>query len=273
MAESFFQEGAQRADRVRALFARIAPRYDLINDLQSFGLHRYWKRRVLELARGRAGQNALDVCCGTGDLAIGLSRRGLQVTGLDFSEPMLAIARRRTNGVQGDKGLNFTPVRAETGQDRQPPPGLVSSPARRLRFLQGDAQKLPFPDDSFEVVTMGYGLRNLADWEQGLREMLRVAKPGGRVLVLDFGKPENRLWRAFYYAYLRVFVPMLGLIVCGNANAYAYILESLKHYPAQRGVENKMRNLGLAEARVVNFLGGVMSINYGEKPSRIDGTK
>ncbi len=273
MANSFFRPGTERAERVRELFSRIASRYDLINDLQSFGLHRYWKRRLVELSRPQPGQRALDVCCGTGDLALAMAKRGMDVVGLDFTEAMLAVARGRAQKV----AIPEIPASAfgtpETGQtssenpQRQtatPRPGIRGTRSG-IEFRQGDALQLPFPDASFDVVTVGYGLRNLADWGQGLREMRRVAKPGGRVLVLDFGKPENRIWRALYFGYLRLFVPLLGLVVCGSASAYAYILESLKHYPAQRGVAEKMGELALVDVRVVNFLGGVMSINYGQK--------
>ena len=124
----------------------------------------------------------------------------------------------------------------------------------------------PFPDNSFDAVTVGYGLRNLASWETGLGEMFRVAKPGGRLVVLDFGKPPNALWRAIYFTHLKMTVPLLGWLFCGNADAYAYILESLKHYPAQEGVAAKMRELNLSNVRIVNLLGGAMAINYGEKP-------
>lgn len=236
MANEFYDPGDQRAQKVSDLFASIAPRYDLINDLQSFGLHRLWKKRVIQLARPQPGERALDLCCGTGDLALGLAGQGALVFGVDFSEPMLQVAARRSGNA-------------------------------RLSFVRSDAQRIPFPDHSFHIVTMGYGLRNLANWETGLREMQRVAMAGGRLLVLDFGKPDNPLWRALYFGYLRMFVPLLGKLFCGNAAAYSYILESLQHYPAQRGVAAKMHELGLVKLRVVNLLGGVMSINYGEKPS------
>jgi SAM-dependent methyltransferase len=134
-------------------------------------------------------------------------------------------------------------------------------------FVCGDAQRIPFADNTFDIVTVGYGLRNLASWEAGLREMQRVANPGGRLVVLEFGKPDNTLWRRLYFGYLKLFVPCLGRIFCGSASAYAYILESLQHYPAQQGVAAKMRELGLLQVRVVSLLGGVMSINYGEKRS------
>jgi len=242
MANVFFDPGERRAARVKDLFARIAPRYDLINDLQSLGLHRRWKQYVVDLARPTPGQEALDVCSGTGDLSFALADKGATVVGLDFSEEMLRIARQRAVARQHAVG--------------------------RPRFVSGDAQKLPFSDGSFDIVTVGYGLRNLADWRVGLREMTRVARPGARLVVLDFGKPPNRLWRALYFGYLRCFVPVLGLLVVRSASAYGYILESLKHYPAQQGVEAAMRELELVQVRVVNLLGGVMSINYGEKIGR-----
>jgi demethylmenaquinone methyltransferase / 2-methoxy-6-polyprenyl-1,4-benzoquinol methylase len=245
MANRFYDPGKERAAKVKDLFTRIAPRYDLINDLQSFGLHRYWKRRVIQLAGARPDLRALDICCGTGDLALALARQGVEVTGLDFSEKMLEVAARRAQALASHSTL------------RAPP-----------RFLHGDAQKLPFSDNSFDIVTVGYGLRNLTSWQAGLREMQRVARPGGRVLVLDFGKPQNALWRTLYFGYLRLFVPCLGLVFCGSASAYAYILESLKHYPAQEGVAVAMHAQGMANVRVINLLGGVMSINYGEKQGR-----
>ncbi|MEI9865129.1 MAG: class I SAM-dependent methyltransferase [Limisphaerales bacterium] len=114
-------------------------------------------------------------------------------------------------------------------------------------------------------MTVGYGLRNLTSWERGLDEMHRVAKPGARLIVLEFGKPANALWRALYFTHLRCSVPLIGLLFCGNASAYAYILESLKHYPAQLAVAEKMRKLNLTNVKVVNLLGGAMAINYGEK--------
>lgn len=241
MANQYFEPGEQRASKVKTLFERIATRYDLLNDLQSFGLHRHWKRRVIELARPQPGQRSLDLCCGTGDLTLGLKQRGSPAVGLDFSEGMLRIAKKR----KGNPKKDF--------------------PAAVLNYVRADAQRVPFLEASFDVVTIGYGLRNLASWEAGLDEMCRVAKPGARLIVLDFGKPDNTMWRAVYFSYLRLFVPALGLIFCGSASAYAYILESLKQYPAQHGVAEKMRRSGLVNVRIINLLGGAMSINYGEK--------
>ena len=246
MSNVFYAPGEQRAAKINDLFAAIARRYDLLNDLQSFGLHRRWKRRVVELAAVQSGNRALDLCCGTGDIAFALARHGAEVTGLDFSQAMLEIAetRRRKNFKSQNSNLKSNP-----------------------QFIQGDARQIPFPDASFDIVTVGYGLRNLTSWEKGLDEMHRVAKPGARLVVLDFGQPANALWRAIYFGHLRCSVPLIGRLFCGNADAYAYILESLKHYPAQLAVAAKMRELKLVNVRVINLLGGAMAINYGEQPA------
>ncbi len=240
MSNEFYAPGDQRAAKVNDLFARIARRYDFLNDLQSFGLHRFWKRRVVDLAQAAPGTRAVDLCCGTGDITFALAQRGADVTGLDFSAQMLEVAAQRLG---------------------KSPKSKAPSP----KFIQGDAQQLPFPDNAFDIVTVGYGLRNLTSWERGLDEMFRVAKPGARLIVLDFGKPANALWRSLYFAHLKMSVPVMGWLFCGNAQAYAYILESLKHYPAQLAVADKMRALKLNNVRVINLLGGAMAINYGEK--------
>lgn len=239
MGNQFYEPGQRRAERVNDLFAAIAPRYDLINDLQSFGLHRWWKRRLLQLAAVEPSMTALDLCCGTGDVAFAFAAAGARTVGMDFSAPMLEVAEGRK--------------------------ARISQPCSPV-FLQGDALHTSFPDAHFDLVTISYGLRNLTSVDDGLREMWRVLKPGGRLLVLDFGKPDNAVLCRAYFAYLRFAVPMFGRLFCKNAEAYAYILESLQHYPAQRGVDEKLRALGAANARIVNFLGGVMSINVADKP-------
>ena len=251
MADKFYNPCEPRAAKVNDLFAAIARRYDLINDLQSFGLHRAWKRRLVRMAKVHPGERALDLCCGTGDIAFALAQQGASVVGLDFSEPMLAVAESRRLKLER--------------RGRTPGTGQIDRKAGNPQFVRGDAQRIPFPDNAFDIVTVGYGLRNLADWEAGLREMQRVAKPGGRLLVLDFGKPGNAFGRGIYFGYLKFCVPVMGWIFCGNAAAYAYILESLAPYPAQRGVAEKMRVLGLNPVKIINLLGGTMSIHYGEK--------
>jgi demethylmenaquinone methyltransferase/2-methoxy-6-polyprenyl-1,4-benzoquinol methylase len=242
MTNEFYVPGEQRAARVGKLFATIARRYDLINDIQSFGLHRLWKRRVLRLTRVQSGERAVDLCCGTGDITLALAKAGADATGLDFSEAMLQVARKKSERLSA-----------------------ASARKRKIQFIHGDAQQIPFPENSFEVVTIGYGLRNLADLDAGLRDMLRVSKPGGRFVSLEFGKPANSLWRAIYFTYLKFMLPIFGKIFCGNSAAYGYILESLTHYPDQQEVAEKMAGHGWRGVRVHNLMGGVMCIHYAEK--------
>jgi demethylmenaquinone methyltransferase/2-methoxy-6-polyprenyl-1,4-benzoquinol methylase len=242
----FHQPGEQRAARVEDLFAIVAPHYDLINDLQSLGLHRRWKRALVKMACVQPGDRALDVCCGTGDIAFALQQSGAEVTALDFSSAMLAVAQ----------------LRAQDRLGGSRPPGNTPPP---VQFVRGDALRLPFPGGSFDVVTAGYGLRNLADWERGLEEMWRVARPGGRLLVLDFGKPDNPVWRKLYFGYLKHLVPWFGRVLCNDPATHAYIHASLQNYPAQRGVAAKLEALHCAGVGVRNLVGGAMSINFGRK--------
>ena len=177
MANEFYQPGEQRAEGVRELFTRVARKYDLVNDLQSFGMHRYWKRQLIRLAEVQSGERALDICCGTGDLALMLAERGARVFGADFTENMLSVATKRV-------------------QSWEPPQNTAaalaaSGPRFAPLFVRGDALALPFSDGTFDLVTMAYGLRNLADVRTGLREVWRVARPGARILILEFGKPDN----------------------------------------------------------------------------------
>ena len=246
----------ERAPKVRAMFTRLAWRYDLVNDVMSFGLHRRWKRQTVEAALAVAGQaphpgplpkgegekrlRFLDLCCGTGDMALRAERMGggrVCAVGIDFTLPMLAVARKRK------------------AEERS-----------RARFAQGDALALPFPDGTFGAITVGYGLRNVADPQAALTEMRRVLAPGGRAVILDFGKPDNRVASALYWGFLRTMMPAVGWLFHGDPETYLYIPESLKRYPAQRGVEEMMRRAGLVNVRFENRLLGTMGINVGEKP-------
>ena len=234
MAEGCFSSEATRAGRVQELFDIIAPRYDLINDLQSLWLHRHWKKRLVKLADPSESQRALDLCCGTGDIAFALADCGAAVVALDFSKPMLAQAIRR------NRDLTVT-------------------------FREGDALDTRLPDDHFDCVTIAFGLRNLASFENGLGEMHRLTKPGGKMLVLDFGKPSFAPWRWFYFGYLKWMIPWFGRIFCSDAPAYAYIHESLENYPAQDGVAEMMRELGCQDIAIHRIFGSAMTINVGVK--------
>jgi demethylmenaquinone methyltransferase/2-methoxy-6-polyprenyl-1,4-benzoquinol methylase len=247
MPESFYAADETRAQRVNDLFATIAPRYDFINDLQSFGLHRQWKRRVIALAGPGPGLMALDLCCGTGDIAFSLALAGANVIGCDFSGPMLEVANQRAAKRRQRANSKFKIGQAPLG------------------FVRGDALHLPFPSNMFNILTVAYGLRNLSDFRVGLVEMLRVLKPGGKLLILDFGKPDFAPWRAAYFTYLKWFVPLFGKIFCGNSATHAYILESLKKYPAQKGVAAMLNDLRCRNVQIENILGGIMSINSAVK--------
>jgi demethylmenaquinone methyltransferase/2-methoxy-6-polyprenyl-1,4-benzoquinol methylase len=234
---------AERAPKVREMFSRLAARYDLVNDVMSLGLHRVWKRRAMRLAlAGKPGPvRVLDLCCGTGDLSFlaeEMSGGSARVAGVDFTLPMLAVAGRRR-----------------------------SNSGRRSRFVEGDALRLPIASASVDVVTVGYGLRNIADPGAAIREMRRVLAPGGRVVVLDFGKPDNRLAAALYGAFLGTVMPAMGWLFHGDPETYAYIPASLERYPAQRGVAALMEEAELVGVRFENGLLGAMGFNVGEAPA------
>lgn len=229
MESKFYQVDEHRAEKVHDLFATIARRYDLLNDIMSVGLHRRWKRRLVELAG--EPRDVLDLCCGTGDIALRFRAR---VVGVDFTEEMLRVAATRGNS--------------------------------EVSWIRADALRLPFVDESFDAVSVGYGLRNLSDIEQGLREVLRVLRPGGKFVSLDFGKPESAPFRALYFGYLRIVLPILGRMFCGDPDTHGYILTSLRNYPAQRGIKEMMTSQGYRDCGFEEFWLGSMAINYGSKP-------
>jgi demethylmenaquinone methyltransferase / 2-methoxy-6-polyprenyl-1,4-benzoquinol methylase len=244
VANKYLSYDGERGPRVRAMFSRLAGRYDFLNDVMSLGLHRRWKRDAVDLAlrKATAPARVLDLCCGTGDLAFLAGARapeGSLVVGLDFTLPMLGVARGRRRNARGEP-----------------------------TFAQGDALRLPFADAVFGAVTIGYGLRNVADPLACLREVRRVLAPGGRVVVLDFGKPAHPFTGAAYTAFLRTAMPVVGWLFHGDADTYRYIPESLERYPAQRGVRDLMDEAGLTSARYEDRLFGAMGLNIGEAPGR-----
>ena len=239
MSNKYLSYDDQRAPKVREMFSRLAKRYDLVNDVMSFGMHRKWKREAVRLALdGRPAGRVLDLCCGTGDMSFLAEALGASsVVGADFTVPMLSVARRR-----------------------------AAEERRRPAFVGADALRLPFGNAAFDTITVGYGLRNIADPGNALVEMRRVLAPGGRAVILDFGKPDNRLASSLYFAYLKTMMPAVGWIFHGDPETYLYIPASLARYPAQRGVENLMRDAGFANVRYENRLLGTMGLNVGEAP-------
>jgi demethylmenaquinone methyltransferase/2-methoxy-6-polyprenyl-1,4-benzoquinol methylase len=266
----FYRADEHRAEKVHELFATIARRYDLLNDIMSAGLHRRWKQRLVELAGGKAKagsgerEQVLDLCCGTGDIAWLFARRGASVIGADFTEEMLRVAAARKRRGSARSAFAEASPFAQASADKSAGRAPSSNPGPC--WVRADALRLPFGEDSFDVVSVGYGLRNLADIEEGLREILRVLRPGGRFLSLDFGKPESPAFRALYFGYLRTALPILGRMFCGDPDTHGYILASLQDYPAQRGIKELMEACGYGDCGFEEFCRGSMAINFGSKP-------
>ena len=234
----YLSYGRERAPKVKEMFTRLAWRYDVVNDVMSFGMHRLWKRQAVQIALDGGRRRFLDLCCGTGDLCFLAGKSGARrVTGLDFTMPMLAVARRRRS---------------------------AEGPGTEL--IEGDALSLPFPDGSFDAITSAYGLRNIADPAAALVEMRRVVAPGGRVVILDFGKPDNRVAASLYGAFLHTMMPFVGWLFHRDPETYLYIPASLERYPGQRGVADLMEQAGFVNVRYENRLLGTMGINIGEAP-------
>jgi ubiquinone/menaquinone biosynthesis methyltransferase len=221
---------------VRRLFATIADRYDFITVLLSYGQDRRWKRRIVDLARIRVGMRVLDLACGTGDIALAAAKRGGSVTGLDITERMVELACRRN-----------------------------VSEGQQVRFLVGDMTALPFGDEQFDVVTTGYGIRNVPEIEPAIREINRVLRPGGVLLSLDFNRPESRPVRAVYMAYLTAVGSALGLLLHRDPDTYRYIAESIRRYPGAEAVRGMLETNGFRSSRYLAVLGGLMAIHRAEK--------
>jgi demethylmenaquinone methyltransferase/2-methoxy-6-polyprenyl-1,4-benzoquinol methylase len=219
---------------VRGLFATIADRYDLITRLLSYGQDRRWKRRLVAMAAPASGLRALDLATGTGDIAFALTAAGADVVGLDVTPRMIELARAKAGG-------RLSP-----------------------RFLVGDMLALPFPAHTFDLVTTGYGLRNVPDLALAIDEIRRVLKPGGRVLSLDFDRPQNALLRSVYLAYLSVVGGVVGWILHRDPDTYRYIPASISNYPGAAAVARLMVARGFTRASHHAVLGGLMAIHYAD---------
>src|SRR5690349_710426 len=229
-----------KARRVGEVFSSVAGRYDLMNDLMSLGVHRLWKRFVIDLAAVRAGERVLDVAGGTGDLTAAFAKQvgptGLAVLS-DINGAMLGQGRARLL----DRGVTGVPL------------------------AQADAQDLPFADASFDLVTIGFGLRNVTDKDAALRSMLRVLKPGGRLLILEFSKPLNETFAKLYDEYSFRVLPALGRLVANDESAYRYLAESIRMHPDQQTLKGMMESAGFARCQVYNLTGGIVAVHRGYK--------
>ncbi len=219
------------------MFDRVAGRYDLLNSVMTAGLHHRWRQRAADRAELGPGDSALDVCCGTGDLALELAARvqpGGRVIGCDFSEPMLDLAREKASG-HGASGV---------------------------RFEWADALQLPYDDGRFDAVTVGFGVRNLSDLDAGLRELTRVLRPGGRLVILEITQPTRPPLSTFYSLWFDRVVPILGALA-GDQEAYSYLPESVRSFPSPRGLAEKMNTAGLEQIRWTVLAGGIIAIHSG----------
>jgi demethylmenaquinone methyltransferase/2-methoxy-6-polyprenyl-1,4-benzoquinol methylase len=230
-----------KAGMVADVFHSVAGRYDLMNDLMSGGIHRLWKRFTIELSGVRRGNAVLDLAGGTGDLAarfadlVGPEGR---VVLADINESMLQVGR--------DKLLD-------------------SGRQANLEFVRADAQSLPFPDDCFDCITIAFGLRNVTDKERALRSMLRVLKPGGRLLVLEFSKPRNELLSRMYDAYSFRVLPLMGQLVANDRDSYQYLAESIRMHPDQETLKEMMEDAGFTRCEYHDMTGGIVALHRGVK--------
>ncbi len=230
-----------KAGMVADVFHSVAARYDVMNDLMSAGIHRIWKRFTIELSGVRRGNAVLDIAGGTGDLAARFSdivgREG-RVVLADINDSMLQVGR--------DKLLD-------------------SGRHGNIEFVQADAQFLPFPDDSFDCITIAFGLRNVTDKDLALRSMLRVLKPGGRLLVLEFSKPQNELLGRAYDAYSFNVLPAMGRLVANDSESYQYLAESIRMHPDQETLRDMMEEAGFTQCTFHNMTGGIVALHRGVK--------
>lgn len=232
----------EKASLVAGVFHSVAAKYDVMNDLMSAGIHRVWKRFTIELSGVRPGNRVLDIAGGTGDLTAKFSRivgpTG-QVVLADINDSMLKVGRDKLidNGIVGN-----------------------------VEYVQANAECLPFPDNYFDCVTIAFGLRNVTDKDAALRSMLRVLKPGGRLLVLEFSKPPSKALSKIYDMYSFTALPVLGKLIANDSESYRYLAESIRMHPDQETLKSMMETAGFARAEYFNMTGGIVALHRGVKP-------
>lgn len=232
----------EKAGKVAEVFHSVASSYDLMNDLMSAGIHRLWKRMTIEMSGVRRGHKVLDIAGGTGDLAAKFSRivgsEG-QVILADINDSMLKV-----------------------GRDRLMDRGVVNN----IKFAQANAQYLPFPDNTFDVITIAFGLRNVTDKDMALRSMNRVLKPGGKLLVLEFSKPPSQLLSKVYDSYSFSILPKLGKLFASDSDSYQYLAESIRMHPDQETLKSMVEDAGFSNCDYHNMTGGIVALHRGVKP-------
>lgn len=248
MTEPLSPPGVDKSEeRIRRMFGEISPRYDFLNHFLSGGTDWYWRWRTVSRAAPQGDAPILDLCTGTGDLALAYWNKGrgqVPVIGADFTREMLEIADGKAAKPQADGRAAGVP----------------------FVFLQADAQRLPFADDTFQIVSVAFGLRNVTDTARGLKEMIRVCRPGGRVVVLEFSLPANRLLRGFYTWYFRNILPRLGQLISRNSQeAYHYLPQSVGEFPYGEKLAAQMRDCGLKTVDHIPLTFGIATLYIGTK--------
>jgi len=232
----------KRETRIRQMFGAIAPWYDTLNHLLSLNIDRSWRRRVTKLVPPQGDSPILDVCTGTGDLALAYDRvcgGKVPIVGVDFCHELLVRAEAKTRKCRADT---------------------------RIRFIEADAQHLPLPDNEFQIVCVAFGLRNITDMDQGIREMVRVAQPGGRVAILEFSRPRHWLIRRPYLFFFRRILPAVGQVLSRSPDsAYRYLPESVMQFPDYEALAERLRQHGLTDVHFIPFTGGIATLYVGTK--------
>ena len=230
-----------KVKRVAEVFHSVADKYDVMNDLMSFGIHRIWKKITIEYSSVRKGQKVLDLAGGTGDLTAKFSQivgdDGLVVLA-DINESMLKVGRDKLR----DKGL-----------------------FNNIEYVQANAEELPFADNYFDCITISFGLRNVTDKQKALQSMWRVLKPGGRLLILEFSKPQYQILNKAYDLYSFTMLPLMGKIVANNADSYRYLAESIRMHPDQKTLKKMMEDAGFVDVKYHNMTGGIVALHTGFK--------
>ena len=234
-------EKAQKKSLVAGVFDSVAAKYDVMNDVMSMGIHRLWKRQTIDASAVRKGQRVLDLAGGTGDLTAKFSRivgKEGQVVLADINDSMLKV-----------------------GRDKLRDMGIVGN----VDYVQANAEELPFPDNHFDLITIAFGLRNVTDKDKALRSMLRVLKPGGRLLVLEFSTPENAALNKLYDFYSFNILPQMGGLIANDKESYQYLAESIRMHPDQETLKQMMQDAGFEQVTYQNMTGGIVALHRGFK--------
>lgn len=234
-------EADKKADLVAGVFHSVAAKYDIMNDVMSFGIHRFWKRYTIEVSGARPGMKVLDLAGGTGDLTAKFSHlvgdKG-EVVLADINDSMLKVGRTKLR----DKGI-----------------------VNNVSYVQANAEALPFPDNHFDIITIAFGLRNVTDKDAALRSMNRVLKPGGKLLVLEFSKPQHEIMRKVYDLYSFKVLPKMGELITKDADSYEYLAESIRMHPDQDTLKQMMVDAGFEQVDYTNMTDGIVALHRGYK--------